>query len=35
MSKKYSIQYDTERLNPEFIGISERYSKKKKERKEI
>ena len=35
MSKKYSVQYDSDRLNPQFVGISKRYSKKKRERKEL
>lgn len=33
MLSKYSVQYDTERLNPEFRGISERYARTKGERK--
>ena len=35
MSTKYSVQYDPNRLNPEFIGISERYASKKKQRQEL
>lgn len=35
MSKYKTVQFDTDRLNPEFIGITEKYSKKKKERLEF